>query len=87
VGGGVVKVHVTGAASVPPVADFVPAGISTVYFVAIGKRADGSNISVFVPTQRHLPAGIGESLTGTAFAARSAMLVSATIGWLKVTLR
>ena len=86
-GGGVVKVHVTALASVPPVADLVPAGISAVYLVAIGKRTVGSNISVFVPTQRHLPAGCGESLTGTASFARSCRLVSATIGWLNVTLR
>ena len=68
-----VKVQVTGLVSVPPPAEIVPAGISTVYFVAMGKRAEpvaavacGSNASVFVPIQRHLPAGCGESLTGTS---------------------
>ena len=93
-GGGVVKVQVTVLASLPPPAEVVPAGISTVYFVAMGKRAGagglrgrGSNASVFVPIQRHLPAGCGDSLTGTPCAARSARPVNATIGWLKVTFR
>ena len=89
-----VKVQVTGLASFPPLAEVVPAETSTVYFVDMGKRAVpvasvacGSNASVFVPIQRHLPAGCGESLTGTSCAARSASPVNATIGWLKVTLR
>ena len=91
---GVVKLKRTEFASFPPLADVVPAGMSTVYFVAAGKRpaanpvlAAGSKTSVLVPTQRHCPSGCGESLTGTSAFARSLSPVSATIGWLNVTLR
>ena len=38
-GGGVVNVHETSFANALPFADFVPAGIVAVYFVAIGKRS------------------------------------------------
>ena len=54
-----------GAARMAPVADFVPAGISAVYSVAIGKWPSVSNSSVFTPTHRQRPAGCGVSLTGT----------------------
>jgi len=47
----------------------------------------GSKTSVLVPTQRHWPAGCGDRVTGTGSFDRSARPVSATIGWLKVTLR
>ncbi len=33
----------------------VPAGTVTVYFVAMGKRSWGLNITVRVPIQRHSP--------------------------------
>src|SRR5262245_64725291 len=87
VSGGVAKRHCFVAPSALPAADFVPAGISTVYSVAIGKRPFGSNNNVFVPIHRHLPAGCGESLTGGCVAARSSFEVMATIGWENVTLR
>ncbi len=67
-----------------PVADFVPAGISTWYVVACGNRITGSNSSVRVPTQRHAPGGCGVSFTGCTFAASSCD-VTATIAWLNVT--
>src|SRR5499426_3464818 len=87
VSGGVAKRRRFVAPSVPPRADFVPAGISTVYSVAIGKRPSGSNNNVFVPIHRHFPAGCGESLTGGCEAARSSFEVTATIGCENVTLR
>src|SRR5204862_247554 len=72
-------------ASAPPAVDVVPAGTSTEYVVAIGKRPAGSNSTVFVPTQRHWPFGVGVSFTGCTPAA-SPCEVTATIGWLNVTL-
>src|SRR5882672_6202868 len=87
VSGGVAKLHFLASPSVPPTADFVPAGISTVYSVAIGKRPSGSNNKVFVPIHRHLPAGCGESLTGGCKAARSSFEVTAAIGCENVTLK
>lgn len=45
-------------------------------------------MSVLVPTQRHLPApGVGVSVTGTSLAASASSEVTATIGWVNVTLR
>src|SRR5215475_3064686 len=85
--GGVENVHRFAAPSAPPAADFVPAGISTEYLVAIGKRPAGSNSRVFVPSHRHLPGGCGESLTGTCEALKSSFDVTATIGCENVTLR
>ena len=80
--GGVVNVHCTGFASAAPFIAFVLTGISTAYSVAIGKRFSGANISVFVPSQRHLPAGCGTRLTGRrSFSfARSSTVVIGTIG-------
>ena len=86
VGGGVLKRHSTARFNVPPIADLVPAGTSALYSVAIGKRPVGSKSSVFVPTQRHLPGGVGVNRTGTICAASSCD-VTATIGWEKVTER
>src|SRR5206468_3285994 len=56
-----------------------PAGISTVYVVACGKRTSGSKSSVRVPIQRQWPLGVGVSVTGTV-AAASPCEVTATIG-------
>src|SRR5262245_13100277 len=84
-GGGVSNVNFVAALSAAPLALFAPAGTSTVYVVAIGKRTSGSNRIVRVPIQRHLPLGCGESLTGVVFAASSCD-VTATIGALNVTL-
>src|ERR1041384_8128555 len=84
-GGGVSNVNRLAAFSAPPVALRVPAGTSTVYVVACGKRTSGSNRIVRVPIQRHLPGGCGVSLTGVVCAA-SLCEVTATIGWLNVTL-
>src|SRR5687768_12053645 len=80
VGAGVANVNETASASAVPFADFVPAGTSTLYSVAIGNRGSGSNIRVFVPSHRHCPAGSGVSFTGTTFDA-SDWEVTATIGW------
>jgi hypothetical protein len=68
---------------------FVLAGISTAYSVAIGKRFSGWNISVFVPSHRHLPGGCGTRLTGRrSFSlARSSTVVIGTIGCEKVIVR
>jgi len=49
--------------------------------VAMGNRSVGVNASVRVPSQRKLPAGRGERLTGTE-ATLSACEPSAIIGWL-----
>ena len=67
-GGGVPKDHSAAAASVSPLALFVPAGTLTRYVVAIGKRPCGSKSSVRVPTQRHSPGTSGVSRAGTALA-------------------
>ena len=69
----------------PPFALFVPAAISTWYVVACGNRTSGSNSSVRVPIQRHVPFGVGTSFTGT-LAAASSCDVTATIGCENVTL-
>src|SRR5262245_13252713 len=79
VGGGVVKLHDLLLARVVPLAERVPAGTVTVYEVAIGNRSSGSKNNVLVPTQRHLPAGCGESFMGT-FAAASSCELTAIIG-------
>src|SRR5262249_46035777 len=71
--------------STPPLADFVPAGISTLYVVACGNRTSGSNTIVRVPIHRQRPFGFGDSLTGVV-ADASACDVTAIIGWLNVTL-
>jgi hypothetical protein len=52
--------------------------------VACGNRTCGSNKIVRVPIQRHLPAGVGVSLTGWTCAA-SPCEVTATIACEKVT--
>src|SRR5436853_7786423 len=84
VGGGVSNVNFTAFLSSLPVALLVPAGISTWYVVACGNRTTGSNNSVRVPIHRHLPAGVGVSLTGTV-AAASSCDVTATIACEHVT--
>ena len=81
------KVQRTASASLPPVAEVVPAATSTVYSVAMGKRKEGWKTRVRVPSHFHEPSGWGVSLTGTSFAARSAWDVSGTIAWSKVMLR
>ncbi len=91
VGGGVRKRQVTLSSSTPPVADVTPAGTSTVYSVAMGKRSipstSGSKKRVLVPTQRQWPGTSGVRITGTSSLASSAWLVRETMGWEKVTLR
>ena len=77
--------NLTGCASLSPLALAVPAGTSTAYVVACGNRTSGSKTIVRVPIQRHLPRGCGDSATGVA-AAASVCEVTATIGWLNVTL-
>ena len=84
-GAGVPKVQRVAAASAPPTADRVPAGTSTRYSVAIGKRTSGSNRSVLVPTQRQRPGGCGSRRTGTPAFASSSCDVTATIGCENVT--
>ena len=84
VAGGVSKLNFTAFFNSFPVALLVPAGISTWYVVACGNRTTGSNTSVLVPIQRHLPAGCGDSLTGTLLAASSCD-VTATIACENVT--
>ena len=79
-GGGVEKVHRSAAARVWPPAARVPAGTSTVYSVAMGKRLSGSKMAVCAPAQRHLPGGVGVSVTGGGVRARSSCDVIATIG-------
>ena len=64
-----------------------PAGTSTRYVVAIGKRPVGSNSSVRVPTHRHFPGGSGVRRTGTPRAARSSWEPTGTIGCENVMLR
>ena len=85
------NVHVTVSSSAFPIADSVPAGISTVNSVAIGKRSfsppEYSKVSVCVPTQRQMPGTSGVSLTGTSAAVSASRVANGTIGWLKVTLR
>src|SRR2546430_15275249 len=83
-GGRVRKEILPGLAGLPRVALVVPAGISTLYVVACGKRTSGSNTIVRVPIQRHAPLGCGESFTGVV-AAASPCEVTATLGWLNVT--
>ena len=85
-GGGVVKVQTTSFARTWPFADLVPAGTRAVNFVAIGNRLSVSNMSVFVPSQRHRPSTCGDSSTGANFEASSCD-VKATIGCENVTLR
>ncbi len=78
--------NVLALASVAPVALFVPAGISTLNVVACGRRMSGLNSTVRVPIQRQRPCGgCGVSTTGVV-AAASCCDVTATIGWLNVTL-
>src|SRR5205085_1688644 len=84
--GGVVNVQTKSFCKICPVADFVPAGTRAVNFVAIGKRFVVSNISVFVPSQRHLPSTAGDSSTGAYFAASSCE-VTATIGCENVSVK
>src|SRR6185503_2843231 len=84
-GAGVSNVNRLAALSTPPVALLVPSGTSTLYVVACGNRISGSNRIVRVPIHRHLPRGSGVSLTGVT-AAASFCEVTATIGWLNVTL-
>ena len=55
------------------------------YVVACGNRISGSNRTVRVPIHRQLPFGCGVSFTGVVPAA-SPCEVTATIGWLNVTL-
>ena len=85
------KFHVTPSANTPPVADVVPAGISTVYSVALGKRSISSalysKVSVLVPIHFQVPVKAGVICTGTSAALSSSSVVNGTIGWLKVTLR
>src|SRR5262245_11481011 len=85
VGGGVSNENFTTSLSTPPVALFVPAGISTWYVVACGNRTSGSNKIVRVPIQRQRPFGSGDSFTGRT-AAASSCDVTATIGCENVTL-
>src|SRR5688572_31564325 len=82
-----VNSHCTACALGLPAAGTTPAGTSTRYVVAIGKRPVGSNNNVRVPTQRHFPGGSGVRRTGTPFAARSSCAPTGTIGCEKVTLR
>jgi hypothetical protein len=84
-GAGVSNENETAFFSVCPVALFVPSGIVILYVVDCGKRGSGSNRIVRVPIQRHLPFGCGSSFTGWVFAASSCD-VTATRGWLNVTL-
>ena len=86
-GGGVSKVQDSAAASVPPVALGVPAGIVARKRVAMGKRPSGSKTSVRAPIQRHSPAGWGSSRSGTSARASAACESSASIGCEKVTER
>src|SRR5215510_2447359 len=83
-GAGVSNWNATPLASLMPVALVVPDGISTLYVVACGNRTSGSNRSVRVPIQRHLPLGVGDSFTGTVVAASSCD-VTAIIGCENVT--
>jgi hypothetical protein len=81
----VVNVQATLVARVCPLIARIPAGISTEYSVAIGKRLSGWNRSVFAPSQRHLPGGSGVSLTaGCSASAESESAVTGTIGSLNV---
>ena len=60
-----------------------PFGVSP-SFVAKGR---GSKSSVFVPTHRHAPCGLGSSFTGMLPAASDLTVSSSTIGCEKVMLR
>jgi hypothetical protein len=90
VAAGVEKRNVTASSSTPPVADVVPAGISTAYSVAIGKRLSSSTLAskerVWVPSHFQTPGSSGVILTGAASAASCSSVPSGTMGWLKVTL-
>ena len=85
---GVLKENCTVSTSTPPVADWVPAGMVTKYSVAIGMRSINSEsywkLSVLVPSQRQVPGRSGSICTGTSPSARSLIVASATMGWLKV---
>ena len=85
--GGVENVHCVAFARTWPFIAFVADGMSTAYSVAIGKRFSGWNMSVFVPSQRHLPAGWGTSVTGSFSFARSSIDVMGTIGCENVIVR
>jgi hypothetical protein len=84
VGGGVANPNFLVCLSTAPEAERVPCAISIEYSVAAGNLTSGSNISVRVPSHRHLPGGVGVSFTGTSLATVSACDVTATIGWLNV---
>src|SRR5690606_20923964 len=86
-GAGVANVVRNVAASAVPVADRVPAGISSVYSVAIGRRSTGTNRSVRVSSHVHRPGGSGVSRAGGSRASVPATVVSGTIGWLNVIVR
>ena len=90
VGAGVRNCHVTVSARTPPVAEVVPAGTSTVYSVAMGKRLRSSvwysKERVCVPSHFQTPGKSGVALTGTSSAASASSVLSGTMGWLKVTL-
>ena len=83
-GAGVENVHATASASVAPLAAVVPAGTSTRYSVAAGRRSVSPGITskrnVRVPIQRHRPSIAGVIETGTSDWSSCASVSSGTIG-------
>ena len=82
-GGGVWNVQCTAVPSACPVCDFVVAGRSTLYVVAIGSRSTApvySKRKVRVPIQRQRPGSAGVTFTGTSAWSSCDKVVSGTIG-------
>ena len=78
------KFQVTDSASMPPVADLVPAGTVTWNSVAMGRRSTNAEsywkVSVRVPIQVQVPGKAGSICTGTSSSDNWLIVPNGTMG-------